>query len=816
MSDKKNKLKRSRISSEESDSSSTSSSVTSSSDDETDAKDLKPIKEYMSNRKELASQLFKSVKTEKIRMMLPQILKKVEFSDLEELCANELIGMSRSRIMCIINGQEMLQSSNTEESDDLGPALEIISDTEWLSDEEINIKEGANSKNKNTKKLKKKCQEQKKQDPQPPKCKGKGKLSVQIKTEVKEKEKPKEGESLLDLLELEMRARAIRALIRKEEDSSSSKNAQINDSTKLISESKTSKNKSTKATQENLKEQLEKIDNLMNHGEDEDVFVVIQPAPTIELLSSESETDDHSERVNQKLVNERTSGSKKIKEDLSIKSKNKDNNKSSEKTINISKEKNDRKTKNENSKENDNRNENSNLLIIKADNSATNKTNNSGKLLKTIDLEEGEIIDDNDDKSVNEKTTVITETPSKRKIKRIKKNPFIRLKKKIKENNDDNAKDIKNKVSDESKSKNETNIKRKESSVKMDLIEIEESPKKENVETTLDLSDNKLNNSKIDPFDDKLLDIDEVINLDDYPDDMDELEKTEVNNERKEANKVTILTNKSTHKESSSNIPPRSETWTTRYYKQDDVQNVIKESKIQSEIRKRLRERQRQSKLNNPLKLKDQDASQQNSEPLIPKPTGSVEEYLALKGLPSETNNSTSEVARSSELHKDNNSLISSNDAVIAKNSLTKGVIENKAIEQSIGAKQKVQPTGDIVIAKTIDSTLNDNIAMEQLNKHKKSDDSLRNINAICNIVSKKSSSEKSGQNESNNFKEIICPLRITESNLISDSSVDKTFAKVDSIGLSDKKLAKDLNNKKINEEKIVSSKSKTSELRPD
>lgn len=52
-----------------------SSSMSSSSDDETDAKDLKPIKEYLSDRKELSSQLFKSVKAEKIRMMLPQILK---------------------------------------------------------------------------------------------------------------------------------------------------------------------------------------------------------------------------------------------------------------------------------------------------------------------------------------------------------------------------------------------------------------------------------------------------------------------------------------------------------------------------------------------------------------------------------------------------------------------------------------------------------------------------------------------------------------------------------------------------------------------
>lgn len=44
----------------------------------------------------------------------------MEFSDLEELCANELTGMSKTRIMTILNGQEMLQSSNTEDSDDSG------------------------------------------------------------------------------------------------------------------------------------------------------------------------------------------------------------------------------------------------------------------------------------------------------------------------------------------------------------------------------------------------------------------------------------------------------------------------------------------------------------------------------------------------------------------------------------------------------------------------------------------------------------------------------------------------------------------------
>lgn len=56
-------------------SSSTSGSSSPTSDEETDIRDLKPIKDYLSNRRELAHQLFKSVKPEKIRMMLPQALK---------------------------------------------------------------------------------------------------------------------------------------------------------------------------------------------------------------------------------------------------------------------------------------------------------------------------------------------------------------------------------------------------------------------------------------------------------------------------------------------------------------------------------------------------------------------------------------------------------------------------------------------------------------------------------------------------------------------------------------------------------------------
>lgn len=62
-------------------SSSSFGSSSNSSDDDDDIVDcdLKPIKEYIGNRREMAKQLFISVKSDKVRMMLPQVLKVIIF-----------------------------------------------------------------------------------------------------------------------------------------------------------------------------------------------------------------------------------------------------------------------------------------------------------------------------------------------------------------------------------------------------------------------------------------------------------------------------------------------------------------------------------------------------------------------------------------------------------------------------------------------------------------------------------------------------------------------------------------------------------------
>ncbi|XP_014203971.1 triadin, partial [Copidosoma floridanum] len=755
MSDSKSKTKRPRLSSEESYSSSTStSSMSSSSDEETDAKDLKPIGEYLTNRTELAAQLFKSVKAEKIRMMLPQIMKKMDLDELQEWCAAELTGMSKKRIMCCINDKPMLESSETDESDDSGPSLEIISDTEWISEDEPSVKvEGVKSKNKkDSKKPKKKVSVQKNQDATKKsklrtKVKGKpetdGKSQVKIKTEkiktekIKTEDKPKakekEGESLLDLLELEMRARAIRALIRKEAGVSSKV-----DAPKTNAEPGTSSDQSAKARQVNLKEQLEKIDVLIKHGDDEDVFVVIQPAPTIELLSSESENEDHSKRVNKKLATERRSESENVQEQPNKNpyadatknaSINQDTsaNKEKDKTNEASTSK--IKDKDIVSKKVENRKESSSLPMSVTENNADDKQEQSNK--PNEELEDGEILDDGEDVGISsQKANNSNEDVTLNKIKKVKKNLHIRSRRKSKDNDIfDLESETLNKKVIRSRNENSKIQNVQVNTIADEPIEIEESPRRETEVEKIGKSNEE--SIQIDLDDDKSLDIEEIINLDDYPDDMDIIEKNETNDDEPESEKTTNSDIKATEKTASSST--HSETWATRYVKQDDVQNVIKESKIQSEIRKRLRERQRQSKMNNSPKMKDNEVLQPSSEYEMQKPTGSVEEYLALKALQSNekiigiSEDSTNSTGSSKSLVL-SESLSSTNTAIekksVSENQFTEiakksDKLHSNATAESIFSKDKykeaqkktnkevfVSETATNIVEDSIDSTI--------------------------------------------------------------------------------------------------------------
>ncbi|XP_076620050.1 uncharacterized protein LOC143341203 [Colletes latitarsis] len=607
------KGKKSARTEDASSSSDTSSSLSSA--EEVDAQDLKPIKDYLSDRRELARQLFKSVKTEKIQMMLPQVLKKMDFGQLEEWCANELNGMSKVRILCILNGKTMMESSDTSESDDSGPSLEIISDTEeWFTDEDVlKQEEGLHSLKGKVKKDKVKQKGKslfhKKNDSKPnhKKVPETSYKNVQIKKEEEaEVNKEKEGDSLLDLLELEMRARAIRALIRKEEDiiPNASKSAANNDT--LTDNAVAKIEQEEMKEKENCRRQLERIISAQQSSavEDEDVVLVVQPTPTIELLSSESDGESHGGvRINKKLQNERVINTK--------------DNIDSAKNENIS----------------------SVHSVNSAENSKENKVVENGvETQKELDTHKTEV-----SKRVHSNNVSSIDTQSKSNGKRRKVKKKLHTKEQIKNTG--------SKI-DTHKSKSHTESQHVKSSKRDQCLPVDSITKNvklnENEHRTDDKSKIIHNNSikkqnsgevssilnKVLLDEDKSSDLDEIIDLDNYCDDMDDIENSE--NDKKKNKQVM----QSEHCKSQVEARPAqrlngTETWASRYYQTDDVQNVIKESKIQSEIRKRLRERQRLSKLST-----SPNANSPSSSPVIEtgskivtdkNPLGSVDEYLALK-----------------------------------------------------------------------------------------------------------------------------------------------------------------------------------------
>ncbi|XP_043489041.1 MATH and LRR domain-containing protein PFE0570w isoform X1 [Polistes fuscatus] len=617
------KTKKNSHSSEEFSSSYSSSSV--SSDEEIDARDLKPMKDYLSNRRELARQLFKSVKPEKIRMMLPQALKKMNFEELEEWCASELSGMSKTRVLCILDGKPMLESSDTSESDESGPSLEIISDTEeWLTEDDNIKKEDSMSgktkvkKHKTTNKIKSQSNN-KKEDT------GNGKVKtkttnkdgsnnkykeVKIKKEdEKETGKEKEADSLLDLLELEMRARAIRALIRKEDDIIPSSNeTKALASNGAVEENHVNKTRLDEINaKENCRRQLEKIISSQRmDGEEEDVVLVVQPTPTIELLSSESENDEVGTRVNQKLENER-----KIENTTSL----------------------------------DNKNVIASSIDQGVKESRVIKGKDNDKKTNIVTEERSTLHTSHNKNSSASSSTNVADNSVKRK--KVKKKSHSKS-----EGRSENFSNTDNKTN-ECLEKKEEIINVLEEKEK--LIENVSKVEKESVPSGL------CSKEKVVSDEDKLADFEEIIDLDNYSDDMDDLENCDNDkNKNKDKEKTKIKDNSITKEQKNSQVIDSNlsnsqklksaETWATRYYQTDDVQSVIKESKIQSEIRKRLRERQRLSKLTNSPNLNSSPSrvTEVNNDKEETKPTGSVEEYLALKQATQSNVNAGSDVSDNS------------------------------------------------------------------------------------------------------------------------------------------------------------------------
>jgi len=195
-----------------------------SSESESDISDMDldeevhPISHYVNDRPEMITQVFATITGSKLRSMLPPSLVDLDIDDLKAICLDQLIGMSKRRLQHVLAGQEMLESSGSDsDTEDENKAGDSDSDNDAF---QSIVK---NSDGKGTVKRTHKIAFGKKEAEVPVK-----KVILSVGNNVakdQEKEKPKKeeakeeegehGRTLMELLELEMRARAIKALLMK-------------------------------------------------------------------------------------------------------------------------------------------------------------------------------------------------------------------------------------------------------------------------------------------------------------------------------------------------------------------------------------------------------------------------------------------------------------------------------------------------------------------------------------------------------------------------------------------------------------------------
>lgn len=153
---------------------------------------LHPMSHYIDDRLELVKQIFGSLKPKTITNLAPDFLKKKSMDDIEELCLNELLGISTKRLLSIINATKCPSDTESSSDSDVEHQEEHISLEEISSDSEI---EGTSS---NAGKKKSNVSD----------ARNNTKKSTKSPAE---KDENNGQISVLELLELQARARAIRS-----------------------------------------------------------------------------------------------------------------------------------------------------------------------------------------------------------------------------------------------------------------------------------------------------------------------------------------------------------------------------------------------------------------------------------------------------------------------------------------------------------------------------------------------------------------------------------------------------------------------------
>ncbi|XP_034484292.1 nucleolar protein dao-5 [Drosophila innubila] len=147
---------------------------------------LHPISHYIDDRLELVKQIFGTLKPKTIMNLAPEFLKKTGLDEIEELCLNELLCISTKRLKSIIADTRCPTDTESSDDSDVEHKEEHISLEEISSDSDI-----GGSESRRAKKLRK--------------------SNAKRADKTSENKEPDGQISVLELLELQARARAIRS-----------------------------------------------------------------------------------------------------------------------------------------------------------------------------------------------------------------------------------------------------------------------------------------------------------------------------------------------------------------------------------------------------------------------------------------------------------------------------------------------------------------------------------------------------------------------------------------------------------------------------
>ncbi|MEJ1282752.1 hypothetical protein NN561_013714 [Cricetulus griseus] len=203
---------------------------------------LKPVSFYISDKKEMLQQCFCIIGEKKLQKMLPDVLKNCSVEEIKKLCQEQLELLSEKKILKILEGDNGLDTDMEEEADDgCKVASDLISQQDACVDSTSSLRENKQPEGLESKQVSKRLKYYLSSYPEVPERTVRSEagqiddLEKDIEKSVNEilglaESSPKEPKAAtltvpppedvqpsaqqLELLELEMRARAIKALMK--------------------------------------------------------------------------------------------------------------------------------------------------------------------------------------------------------------------------------------------------------------------------------------------------------------------------------------------------------------------------------------------------------------------------------------------------------------------------------------------------------------------------------------------------------------------------------------------------------------------------